>query len=149
LLLLFLLLLAGSYAWTIKDMLDLHPYEYAYFSPLIGSIEGARGEYEVDYWNTCQRAASIWLGSHYREYVPSQQPTIQARPVTFQYLTFLPPNFQAVPSNPDFLIDIPPFASTQDLSAYRLIHTESIQHVPLCRVYVARRIARAQKLAAS
>ncbi|HEX7736224.1 MAG TPA: hypothetical protein VF458_15335 [Ktedonobacteraceae bacterium] len=135
LLLFFVFFLAGSYAWTIKDMVDVHPYEYAYFSPLVGGIAGAEGKYEVDYWNTCQRAASTWLSSHYREYGASKYPTIQDKPIKFQYLTFLPGSFQATQNNPDFLIDIPPFASAQDLPSYHLIHTESIQHVPLCRVY--------------
>ena len=53
-------------------------------------------------------------------------------------MTFLPANFQAVQNTPDFLIDIPPFASSQNLSHYRLIHTETVQGVPLCRVYVDR-----------
>ncbi len=135
LLLLFVLTIAGNYAWTVKDMLDLHPYEYAYFSPLVGGIAGAEGEYEIDYWNTCQKAASVWLGTHYQNFVSSAHPTIQAKPIKFQYMTFLPGNFQAVQNNPNFLIDIPPFAPAQELSHYQLIHTESVQGVPLCRVY--------------
>lgn len=132
------LCIAGSYTWTISDMFELHPYEYIYFSPLVGGIAGANGKYEMDYWNTCQKAASVWLGAHYWQFVSSTQPTIQAKPIKFQYMSFLPTNFHAIQSNPDFLIDIPPFASAQDLSRYRLIHTESIQGVPLCRVYVIR-----------
>lgn len=130
--------IAGSYAWTVKDMLAIHPYEYAYFSPLAGGIAGANGEYEIDYWNTCQRAASLWLGTHYQAFTSSQQPTIQEKPTKFQYLAYLPANFQTTTSKPDFLIDIPPFASAQDLAQYRLIHTESVQGVPLCRVYANR-----------
>lgn len=136
LLLLLILCLGGSYAWTVKDMLELHPYEYAYFSPLVHGAAGADGQYEIDYWNTCQKAAATWLAGHYQNFIPGTHPTIQAKSIQFQYMTFLPKNFQAVGNRPDFLIDIPPFASTQGLSAYRLIHTESLQDVPLCRVYV-------------
>lgn len=135
LLILLSLCLCGGYAWTVADMLALHPYEYAYFSPLIGGIAGAEGKFEIDYWNTCQRAASIWLGEHYQEFVTSNHPTIQAKPIKFQYMTFLPSSFQTTPDHPDFLIDIPPFASAQVLSDYRLIHTVSLQGVPLCQVY--------------
>jgi hypothetical protein len=135
LLALLVLCIGWNYAWTAKDMLDLHPYEYSYFSPLVGGVAGAEGKYEIDYWNTCQKAASTWLGEHYQKFVTSNHPTIQARPARFQYMTFLPNNFQAVQNEPDFLIDIPPFASRQNLSHYRLIHTESLQDVPLCRVY--------------
>jgi hypothetical protein len=138
LLLLLILCLGSSYAWTAREMLELHPYEYAYFSPLAGGITGAEGHYEIDYWNTCQRAASLWLGAHYREFVASNHPTIQTRPAKFQYMTFLPTSFQAIQHNPDFLIDIPPFSSRQELSSYQLIHTEGVEGVSLCRVYKRR-----------
>ncbi len=38
---------------VIKDMHDLHPYEYMYFSPIIGGVPGASGQYEMDYWGVC------------------------------------------------------------------------------------------------
>lgn len=132
------LCIGASYAWTIKDMLAIHPYEYAYFSPLVGGIAGANGQYEIDYWNTCQKAASTWLGAHYQAFTSSQQPTIQEKPIKFQYLTYLPANFQTAAGEPDFLIDIPPFSPARDLARYQLIHAESVQGVPLCRVYANR-----------
>lgn len=130
------LLTIGSYAWTVADMLALHPYEYVYFSPLIGGVPGANGQYEMDYWNTCQKAASQWLGQNYQQFVSSKSPTVQDRPIKFQYLTFLPANFQAIQHNPDFLIDIAPFTPAQSIPQYQLIHTESVQGVPLCKVYI-------------
>src|SRR5947209_14897849 len=33
---------------VIKDMQDLHAYEYMYFSPLIGGVAGANGKDEMD-----------------------------------------------------------------------------------------------------
>ena len=133
------LLTIGNFAWIGWDMLKLHPYEYTYFSPLVGGIKGANGEYETDYWNTCQRAASSWLGQHYQEFVPAtQQPTILATNVRFQYLPFLPANFQTTQKNADFLIDIAPFKSAQQLSNYQLIHTEGTAGVPFCKVYANR-----------
>ncbi len=130
------LLTVGGYAWTAADMLVLHPYEYVYFSPLVGGVAGANGEYEMDYWNTCQKAASQWLGQNYRSFVTSPSPTVQDKPIKFQYLTFLPANFRAVKQNPDFLIDIAPFTPPQSMPQYQLIHTESVEGVPLCKVYV-------------
>jgi hypothetical protein len=136
LLLIFASLLATSYAWTIGDLLALHPYEYLYFSPLVGGVRGASGQYEMDYWNTCQKAASQWLGDHYQHFIASRSPTILAQSIQFQYMTYLPANFQAVQQNPNFLIDTAPFALSQEIPQYRLIYTESVQGVPLCRVYV-------------
>jgi hypothetical protein len=144
--LLLLLCFAGGSLWTVSDMFALHPYEYAYFSPLVGGIAGAEGRYEIDYWNTCQRAAALWLGAHYQAFSTVQHPTIQARPIQFQYLTFLPSSFRAVQQNPDFLIDVPPFPSPQNFPDYELIHIESVQQVPLCRVYMHKHMYRASAL---
>ena len=43
--------------WSIQN----HPYEYLYFNELVGGIQGANGEYELDYWNQTPRAAFEWL----------------------------------------------------------------------------------------
>lgn len=130
------LFIAGNFVWTINDMRELHPYEYVYFSPLVGGVQGANGVYEMDYWNTCQKAASQWLGANYQRFTTSQHPTIQDKPISFQYLTYLPPNFQAVQQNPDFLLDIAPFIDPQQIPQYRLIHVENVEGVSLCKVYV-------------
>jgi hypothetical protein len=132
------LLTIGNFAWVAQEMLALRPYEYVYFSPLVGGVQGAYGQYEIDYWNTCQRGASVWLGEHYQQYIQSGRPTIQDSDIGFQYVTFLPANFQAVQDNPDFVIVPSPFLSSaqQAQEHYRLIYTESVESVPLCRVYV-------------
>lgn len=41
--------LIGSAA-TVITMQRLHPYEYVYFSSLVGGLKGAYGKYETDYW---------------------------------------------------------------------------------------------------
>jgi hypothetical protein len=128
----------GNFAWVAEEMLALHPYEYVYFSPLIGGVQGASGQYEIDYWNTCQRGASIWLGENYQRYTNSSHPTIQDSDVGFQYMTYLPTNFQAVEDDPEFVIVPSPFLSSaqQQQEHYRPIYTESVEGVPLCQVYV-------------
>ena len=131
-----ILLTIANFIWTAADMLQLHPYEYIYFSPLVGGVQGAYGQYEMDYWNSCYRPASEWLAQNYQQYTPGQPPTIQASPFQFQYMTFLPANFHAVQKDPAFFIDVGGFEAPQQLAQYRLIHTVSIENVPLCRVYV-------------
>lgn len=37
------------------------PYQYTYYNPLIGGIEGAKGYYTTDYWMMGVREASEWL----------------------------------------------------------------------------------------
>jgi hypothetical protein len=117
-------------------MYNLHPYEYLCFSPLIGGVPGANGRYEMDYWDSSEKLASLWLARNYRDFTRSSHPTIQDSPFTFQYMTFLPENFQTVERNPEFIIAAGPFTNTSPPTFYRLIHTESIEGVPLCRIYV-------------
>ena len=59
---------------VIKDMQDLHPYEYMYFSPLIGGVAGANGKYEMDYWGICNKPAGEWLAQNYTKYTGKQSP---------------------------------------------------------------------------
>lgn len=131
-----LLLTCANYLWIIRDMLALYPYEYVYFSPLIGGVQGASTQFELDYWNTCQKAASEWLGTNYQQYVVSSAPTVLDTSTEFQYMTYLPENFLEVAHDPDFLMEVAPFPSATQLPAYRLIHLEAVEGVPLCQVYV-------------
>ena len=50
--LVFLLLLPGAYG-----IVQLHPYEYAYYNSLVGGASGAFRQYETDYWLTCYKEA--------------------------------------------------------------------------------------------
>lgn len=48
-------LIAGvvvSVALAGRQMVDLHPYQYAYFNQFVGGIRGARGQFEIEYWDT-------------------------------------------------------------------------------------------------
>jgi L-threonylcarbamoyladenylate synthase len=42
-------------------MFRLHPYEYVYFNELVGGLNGAQGNYEMDYWGASYSEASAWL----------------------------------------------------------------------------------------
>jgi hypothetical protein len=41
----------------IFGMIQLHPYEYAYFNTFVGGTGGAFRHYETDFWLTCYREA--------------------------------------------------------------------------------------------
>jgi hypothetical protein len=36
--------------WNAGVLVRLHPYEYLFFSPLVGGLEGASRRYDTDYW---------------------------------------------------------------------------------------------------
>jgi tetratricopeptide (TPR) repeat protein len=43
--------------WSIAN----HPYQYLYYNEIAGGVEGANGNYELDYWNQTPRKAFEWL----------------------------------------------------------------------------------------
>ena len=36
--------------WNAVLLVELHPYEYLYYNPLVGGLHGAAGRYVTDYW---------------------------------------------------------------------------------------------------
>lgn len=51
----------------VKFMIKNHPYEYIYYNELAGGVNGAFGNYELDYYYASQREASAWLIEHLKE----------------------------------------------------------------------------------
>lgn len=41
---------AALLAWNAVLLVELHPYEYLYYNPLVGGLQGAARKYESDYW---------------------------------------------------------------------------------------------------
>jgi hypothetical protein len=41
----------------VIGIIQLHPYEYAYYNAFVGGTNGVFREYETDYWLTCYKAA--------------------------------------------------------------------------------------------
>jgi len=37
-------------AWNVTTLVRLHPYEYMFYNPIVGGLEGAQRRYEGDYW---------------------------------------------------------------------------------------------------
>lgn len=54
--------------WMVRN----HPNQYVYFNTLAGGLQGAFGNYEMDYWGNCVRSASEWLADYHREHHPNQ-----------------------------------------------------------------------------
>ena len=50
-----------SCALAVHEMIDLHPYQYAYFNQFVGGIRGARGRFETEYWDTAITEAARLL----------------------------------------------------------------------------------------
>jgi hypothetical protein len=54
-----ILLLAA--AMTMIDVIELHPYEYAYFNRTFGGLSAAQGRFETDYWGASYKEGLEWV----------------------------------------------------------------------------------------
>jgi hypothetical protein len=43
-------MIAGALIWNAATLVRMHPYEYLFFNPLIGGLEGAARQFDTDYW---------------------------------------------------------------------------------------------------
>ena len=138
-----------SYVLVVKDMVDLSPFEYTYFSPVIGGLSGAEAKFETDYWTTCTEQATEWLMQNYRHYTDSPAPSVEEGPGQSMVAPFLLPVFHKDKVNPDFYI-----ASTrinylgktsasfaQAFPTYKIIHVVATEGVPFCVVKINPAIA--------
>jgi 4-amino-4-deoxy-L-arabinose transferase-like glycosyltransferase len=116
---------AIDYGLIFKTMNDLHPYEYTYFNELVGGIEGAQGNYDIDYWRICTKPAAEWLSTHYQSLTHNPHPTVTS-PFAFLALYSLPPVFSQNDTNPDFYIGSAHDHFDQLFPNYTIIHTERI-----------------------
>lgn len=125
-----------SYIFVVVDMINLHPYEYVYFSPIAGGLQGAARNYETDYYASCDKAAAQWLAQNYQHYTKDTNPTVEGI-MYFEPLIsiYLPDNFRISAKNPDFYI-VPIWASGGKGNAYHTIYIESRQGIPFCSVQV-------------
>jgi hypothetical protein len=45
-----LAVVTGGLLWSAVTLVRLHPYEYLFYNPLVGGLEGASRRYDLDYW---------------------------------------------------------------------------------------------------
>ena len=127
-----------NYLFVIKDMSDLHPYEYTYFNALVGGVPGANGKYDIDYWRICSKPAAQWLASNYQNFTNKPNPTTMSLPITDQVMLYLPKSFSLNDGNPDFYIGSMKDHYDKLFPNYRIIHTESINGQALACVVKVR-----------
>ena len=114
-----------NYGLIFKTTSDLHAYEYVYFNELVGGIEGAKGNYDLDYWRICTKPAAQWLSTHYQSLTHNPHPTVTS-PFAFLALDYLPAAFSENDTNPDFYIGSVHDHLDQQFPNYTIIHTERI-----------------------
>ncbi|HKT00754.1 MAG TPA: glycosyltransferase family 39 protein [Rugosimonospora sp.] len=129
------------------SMARLHPYEYVYFSPVVGGFAGAVGRYELDYWGECDKAAAEWLAAHADQLgmSPDRPVTVAANAIETEWLQYLPHDrfTEADPgAAPDVYIWSMRERDADRWPTYRTVHEIRIEDYPACIVQVTTRLPR-------
>jgi hypothetical protein len=126
-----------SYAQVVVDMAVLSPYEYIYFSPLVGGLQGAVGSYDTDYYGTCSSAAAEWLSQNYRHYTTAPAPTLDTAPLLqIAVSPLIPTSFRRDASHPDFYIGFTRDHTDQLYPTYQVAHVVAVEGTTLCVVKI-------------
>jgi hypothetical protein len=125
-------LMIVSYTFDVRDMLALSPFEYTYFSPLIGGIAGANGNYDTEYWATCSKQSAEWLASNYQRYTRVSSPTVEGRPFQALAAAYLPTTFHEDQAHPDFFIAAVRNHDELLYPSYTVMHLVTAAGVPVC-----------------
>jgi len=134
-------LTAASYALVAAEMVSLSPFEYTYFSPIVGGLAGASGKYDTDYWASCSKASAEWLAQNYQRYTrtpsPSVEgPVVEGTPMQALIAPFLPSSFHEDDAHPQFVIAFTRDDNDRMYPSYPVVHVVAAEGVRLCVVKV-------------
>ena len=128
-------------AVTAVDMIALHPYQSVYFNRVVaGSLRGAAGRFETDYWGNTYREAVEWVVSN----VPGTGIRVANCSYPLQSAYYLRGSSAsrfvpvAMESQPDLLLATTRWDCHQQPGA-RVLHRVERQGVPLAYVLDLRR----------
>lgn len=128
-----LLLSVASAAQVAVEIATLFPYEYSYFSPVIGGLPGAASRYDTEYYGTCGKAAAAWLGQNYPSLTSDRTPTLDVSDAIQNSIApSVPPAFRIAHNAPDFFIGVTRFHENQGYPTYRVVHVIGAEGVAFC-----------------
>jgi hypothetical protein len=126
----------ASYALVAREMIELSPFEYTYFSPVVGGLPGAAGKFETDYWGTCTTQARRWLVQNYQQYTGSSTPSVEIKAYQYPDNLLMMPGFHEDDATPNFYIATTRYNLDQAFPTYKVIHIVAAEGVALCVVKV-------------
>ena len=65
-----LAIVTAGFLWDAVTLVRLHPYEYLFYNPLVGGLQGASRRYDLDYWFASMPEAVSQLESYLRRSEP-------------------------------------------------------------------------------
>jgi hypothetical protein len=67
-----LAVVTACFLWDAVTLVRLHPYEYLFYNPLVGGLEGASRRYDLDYWFSSMPEALGMLETYLRRSEPAE-----------------------------------------------------------------------------
>jgi hypothetical protein len=61
---------SAGFCWNAVTLVRLHPYEYLFYNPVVGGLEGASRRYDLDYWFASMPEAVSQLEAYLRRSEP-------------------------------------------------------------------------------
>jgi hypothetical protein len=82
---------------VVRDMVALHPYQYAYFNRASGGVRNAYRRFDTEYWGTSYKEGIEWLAKNYMPHAAPHSISV-ANPsnpfLTYYYLNSTNPSVQ-------------------------------------------------------
>jgi len=130
----FIILIVGSIS-VLNDYIKLYPYQYIYFSEIVGGLSNAHKYYETDYWGSSFKEAFTWLVNN--EIKPDKNYKLAYCANSEQFTYLLPKNVALTEelSNADYFICFSRQNINLNVDQKFLIHTISRDGVPLAFIY--------------
>lgn len=66
-----LAVVTSCFLWNAVTLVRLHPYEYLFYNPVVGGLEGASRRYDLDYWFSSMPEALNLLEAYLRRTEPA------------------------------------------------------------------------------
>ena len=66
-----LAVVTACFLWNAVTLVRLHPYEYLFYNPVVGGLEGASRRYDLDYWFSSMPEALNQLEAYLRRTEPA------------------------------------------------------------------------------
>lgn len=63
-------IVSAGFLWNAVTLVRLHPYEYLFYNPVVGGLEGASRRYDLDYWFGSMPEAVSQLENYLRRTEP-------------------------------------------------------------------------------
>jgi hypothetical protein len=129
--------LAFGLAFTAREMVRIHPYEYTYFNRVIaGGLARAQHSYETDYWGNSGKEAAEWMRARYEPFAAGKPIRVATCTHELSVSYYLPEGsyvMVGMSERPDLFVGTPRFGCWNELTG-RVVHTVSRDGAPLAVV---------------